>query len=271
MPESVRDRPTKAHEYLFLLTKSQHYFYDPDAIREPQTGNAHSRGNGSTPKSAVPGSGIKANASLHQAISRYTVVPGGRNKRTIWTIATQPYPKAHYAVFPPTLVEPCIKAGTSGRGCCPKCSAPWERVTRKTSNIDQSAKGSRFDQGKTAVHGESRSQTGERFLSRTIGWRPACACYDHLYRADFPQAWNPRKRHQRQASGNWWARVRRRPGLRHWSIKPCTVMDPFGGSGTTGEVCVKLGRRCTLIDLSQEYCDEHIIPRLEAPIQPQLL
>jgi len=70
MPESVRDRPTKAHEYLFLLTKSKRYYYDADAIN-----------------------------------------PAGRNKRSVWTVATAPYAGAHFAVFPPKLIEPCILAG----------------------------------------------------------------------------------------------------------------------------------------------------------------
>ncbi len=107
MPESVTDRPTKAHEYLFLMTKSARYFYDADAIREP-----HSRlwdeSNG------APG---KTGYQDHTPISGGTPMtslpnPKGRNRRTIWTVSTRPYPGAHFAVMPPDLVEPCIKAGT---------------------------------------------------------------------------------------------------------------------------------------------------------------
>jgi len=112
MPESVRDRPTRAHEYLFLLSKREHYWYDREAIREPQSGSAHARGRGVTPKSAPAGNGrIRANESFHAATARFTQVPGGRNRRTVWTLPTAPYREAHFATFPPDLVRPCILAG----------------------------------------------------------------------------------------------------------------------------------------------------------------
>lgn len=113
MPESVTDRPTRAHEHLFLLAKSEQYYYDQDAIREPQTGNTHPRGRGVTPKT-VSGhhEAIKANESFHRSTSAYTEVPGGRNRRTVWLIHTQPTPYAHYATFPEKLVELCLLAGS---------------------------------------------------------------------------------------------------------------------------------------------------------------
>lgn len=112
MPESVRDRPTKAHEYLFLLSKKPQYFYDADAIKEPSTNDDDGTST--------------------------------RNKRSWWNVNPKPYPGAHFAVFPPKLIEPCILAGTSAKGCCPDCGNPWERT------------GSR---GKDAVT-----------------WRPTCEC-----------------------------------------------------------------------------------------------
>lgn len=113
MPESTKDRPTKAHEYLFLLSKSEKYYYDQAAIREPQTGNAHSRGKGITPKSVPAGDGrIRANASFHASTATYTEVPGGRNRRSVWTIAARGISDAHFATFPEALVEPCILAGS---------------------------------------------------------------------------------------------------------------------------------------------------------------
>lgn len=317
MPESVRDRPTQSHEYLFLLAKSRYYYYDNDAIREPQTGNAHSRGNGSTPKCAVPGSGIKANASLHQAISKYTIVPGGRNRRTVWSIATQPYPKAHYAVFPSTLVVPCIKAGSGQRGCCPECGAAWERVIDKTDEIDPSAKGSRFDKGKTGHNGGGRTQEGERYLSTTSGWIPACTCYgidipERLRLPDEPEDASPpfvcekcqgtgaepalplfpdikapcrkcKGKGEKPANEVWLAwkaeydvvQANRRAVLENirgleLPTKPCIILDPFGGAGTTAVEAVKRNRRVVLIELSQDYCDDHIIPRLSQPLQTEL-
>ncbi|KKL26429.1 hypothetical protein LCGC14_2395400, partial [marine sediment metagenome] len=105
MPESVRDRPTKSHEYLFLLTKSERYYYDQDAVREPP--QPYQRKGGTSPYTAdgvnTHGVGSK---TFHQMAAT------GRNHRTVWEIATQPFPEAHFATFPEALVEPCIKAGS---------------------------------------------------------------------------------------------------------------------------------------------------------------
>lgn len=156
MPESVRDRCTKAHEYLFLLTKSEKYFFDQQAILEPSSPNTHARlsqdvqnqmGSDRVPgkttgnmkavargswkgseftrgktakhqldrsqseesrKMAQPGSGIKNNSSFDAAMA---IMPEKRNKRSVWTVATQPFSEAHFATFPPALIEPCILAG----------------------------------------------------------------------------------------------------------------------------------------------------------------
>lgn len=175
MPESVKDRCTKAHEYIFLMSKNGRYFYDLEAVKEPVTGNAHSRGNGVNPKAkwetpdgwdTSKGNGghgsyhkegrekgyknykhkVKQNESFSAAVCGLV---DSRNRRSVWTIATQPYPEAHFATFPPKLIEPCIFAGS------------------KEGDI---------------------------------------------------------------------------------------VLDPFGGSGTTGEQCEKYGRKWVLIDISEDYC-----------------
>jgi len=107
MPESVTDRPTKAHEYVFLLAKSERYFWDQEAVRE-----AASQPNGTARltaqhKQAAIGQNQTGTLGTNQGLPN-------RNIRTVWQIATQPYPEAHFATFPPKLVEPCVKAG------CPK-------------------------------------------------------------------------------------------------------------------------------------------------------
>jgi site-specific DNA-methyltransferase (adenine-specific) len=105
MPESVTDRPTKAHEYVFLMSKIERYFYDAEAVREDGVEPNRKRNdriggaNGHTVRHSLGGM-IGASAK--------------RNKRTVWTIPTAPFPEAHFATFPPALVEPCILAG------CPK-------------------------------------------------------------------------------------------------------------------------------------------------------
>jgi DNA modification methylase len=107
MPESVTDRPTKSHEYIFLLSKSAQYYYDAKAVAEPSTwagdpragyGRLHYRGK----REGQDGTGQENFVSITET----------RNKRSVWTIATQPYEGAHFATFPPKLIEPCILAGS---------------------------------------------------------------------------------------------------------------------------------------------------------------
>jgi len=104
MPESVRDRCTKAHEYIFLLSKSEKYFYDYDAIREIAVMAPGKSGFGG-PKNNT---GIKAHTNdLGKAWDKTKT----RNKRSVWTVSTRPYREAHFATFPPNLIKPCILAG----------------------------------------------------------------------------------------------------------------------------------------------------------------
>lgn len=140
MPESVTDRPTKSHEYLFLLSKSERYYFDQAAVREPVTGNSHARGDGVNPKArnwktpdgwdTTKGNGghgsshkegrekgatgyqpkrPKQNESFAAAVAGLVE---SRNIRTVWDIATEQYRGAHFATFPQKLVEPCILVGS---------------------------------------------------------------------------------------------------------------------------------------------------------------
>lgn len=131
MPESAKDRPTRAHEYIFLLSKSQHYYYDAEAVKEPAVGfynaapagsrgntkpNARRRGNSRT----FRGGGAythdqAAENSANVERQSHGLVPnesGKRNRRSVWTVATRPYKGAHFATFPEELVRPCILAGS---------------------------------------------------------------------------------------------------------------------------------------------------------------
>lgn len=110
MPESVRDRPTKAHEQVFLLTKAPSYYYDAPAIAEAHTSN-FLRLPGPTRDNGVQAA-YRGNAPRLQRTKERTGHPEGRNARTVWTIATQPFAEAHFATFPPELAERCIKAGS---------------------------------------------------------------------------------------------------------------------------------------------------------------
>jgi hypothetical protein len=184
LPEAVLDRPTRAHEQLFLLTKAASYFYDRHAIMEPVTGGAHSRGRGVHPKSADPSSReTKQNASFSAAV---VDLVAQRNRRSVWTITTKPFPGAHFATFPADLVEPCILAGTSERGACAACGAPFERVVGERVKGLEGVQAGNSERQYRGEHGGvtedlSRSHQGFGFpyspgAEPTIGWRPTCGC-----------------------------------------------------------------------------------------------
>ena len=107
MPESVTDRPTKAHEQVFLLSKQPRYFYDADAIRSPHARTWDEETNG---RGLYGGSDVRPNKNNDLPVLPH---PAGANKRTVWTIATQPFAGAHFATFPPALIEPMILAGSA--------------------------------------------------------------------------------------------------------------------------------------------------------------
>lgn len=127
MPESVRDRCTKSHEYIFLLSKSQRYYYNNDAIREPHTGEAAKavavgfkevgqRGiNSSVRRGLTDGQSTQFSKKGHSgyfgADGKCLLNPLGKNKRSVWSVPTQSVKGAHFATFPPALIEPCILAG----------------------------------------------------------------------------------------------------------------------------------------------------------------
>ena len=113
MPESVTDRCTKAHEYIFLLSKKPKYYYDADAVREPHC-EAVAKVAGTASKSELAG-GISTPAYNKPTTGRGNnntrSHPEGRNKRSVWEVTTQPFSGAHFATFPPDLIKPCIMAG----------------------------------------------------------------------------------------------------------------------------------------------------------------
>jgi DNA modification methylase len=221
MPESVTDRPTKAHEYLFLLAKRERYYYDAEAIKEPA---GEPRACGQNSRANVdrdPAHGTRK----QDAIAKRTYTgfneryfggeqPAFRNRRTVWEIATQPYAEAHFATFPEALVEPCVLAGTSERGVCAGCGSPWERVVEKSGGTTGQ---SWHDHTNDLGRGQQKNENGlDTYRVKTKGWAPICACA-----------------------------VPTQPGI---------VLDPFAGSGTIGLVCHRLGRRFVGLELSDAYC-----------------
>ena len=124
MPESVKDRCTKAHEYIFLLTKQPKYYCDMDAIKEPTERNWADVGGNLVGKGVhKQGGGYKDIGDRTGGEEKY-----GRNKRSVWTVTTKPYSEAHFATFPPDLIEPCILAGCPEH-VCKKCGKARTRIT----------------------------------------------------------------------------------------------------------------------------------------------
>lgn len=124
MPESVEDRPTRAHEQVYLLTKSPTYFYDSFAVREPaRNWGTRDRANGKYQGRNATG------LPPHKGLGNGNNAETGRNMRSVLTFGSAPFAESHFATFPPALPATCIKAGTSERGCCPACGKCWNRIT----------------------------------------------------------------------------------------------------------------------------------------------
>ena len=229
MPESVTDRCTKSHEYLFLLSKSARYFYDAEAIKEvgnPETENRYKYAFAGEKREAIREQGIRIRGTPESF-----VFSPGRNKRSVWTVPTHSFREAHFATFPPKLIEPCILAGVPAKACA-VCGAPWVRVVEKGAPdmAHRKACGGDANGGYngTAIKdyagggAQDASATKARILAgmcerKTVGFRPTCDCAVDTI--------------------------------------PGTVLDPFGGAGTTGLVAKRTLRRAILIELSPEYAD----------------
>jgi DNA modification methylase len=216
MPESVGDRPTKSHEYVFLFAKSANYFYDTDAVAEPAS-------DPDRPAQPAYNRALRGDPYAGQNRGTWGDV-GRRNRRSVWTITTQPLKAAHFATMPPKLAVLCIKAGTSRKGCCPRCGAPWRRRVRKSRVATRPGTDSKVNDALKSIvnHVHHAAQVGNRDPLRhttdirTVGWESTCTCLE------------PRP-------------------------VPCVVLDPFGGAGTTPLVATALGRHGIALDLKPEY------------------
>ena len=255
-------RPTSSHEYIFMLAKSDTYFCDGDAVREPIT----STGGACFGKQNISVEGTGAQSRKLKSPEERNH-PAGRNLRDVWTIpenmceiivngkdgnifkasvpesemikcferwfgnseemkdvwkiSTKSFSGAHFSTFPPDIVIPCIRAGTSEMGCCPKCGSAWVRVVER--NILESLKDHPY-QGEGQLRsnqtpggqGTDHSTLGgqqHKIERKEMGWRPTCDCGSK-------------------------------------ETVPCIVLDPFGGSGTVAETAKKMGRSAIHLDLT---------------------
>jgi DNA modification methylase len=170
MPESVVDRVTRSHEYLFHFVKRPRYFWDSEAIKEKAMTPAGTRGaKGSMERFTTPG--------VNSRPPEYALYDGWRNCRSVWETMPCPNAELHYAIMPRDIVARCILAGTSAHGHCPRCGAGWRRETSKGPavkgpNGPGTAKKIRECQGQ---HGAtSVLNTGVYHPKETVGWQPGC-------------------------------------------------------------------------------------------------
>jgi len=207
MPESVKDRCTKAHEYIFLLSKNAKYYCDMDLIREP----VKKSNKGFIMARARTASGALGGENKHNMERRDYREIKGANKRSVWTVTTKPFKGAHFATFPPDLIEPCVLAGCPEE-ICVECGTPYEREmevieVEPKENINISNNRKEFDSsmggGGTSLKGHSGhfKEDGTPVVTpkKDLGFKKQCDCESN-------------------------------------ETKAGTVLDPFGGAGTTGVV-----------------------------------
>ena len=157
----------------------------------------------------------------------------GRHKRTIWKVSPRRHPGAHFATFPEGLAEPCIKAGTSAKGCCALCGAPLQRIVELTGRRCSGGHMRLPKEERTPRSGTQYDRSMTDSIYQTVGWRRTCSCISK-------------------------------------ETEPCIVLDPFIGSGTTAKTSARLGRRCIGLDLSRIYLLEQAGPRLKKATQMEL-
>ncbi len=234
-PESVKDRPTCSHEKIFLLSKSPSYFYDHHAVRTPQKPESLRRAmnarntpydpdprfpvetmNQPRPRREKERGHERPNRGLEELdqMPKHEQQAMGANLRNVWDIATKPFKAAHFATFPPELVDLPIRAGTSEHGVCSICGAPYRRGVE----TDPPSRGGEAASRQNSGEPTSGPAIFEQRLTAPPGairWEAGCLCEAE--------------------------RV------------PAVVLDPFGGAGTVGVVAQKLGRSSMLVEVSPAY------------------
>ena len=167
MPESVEDRPTKAHEYVFLLTKSARYYYDAEAVKETSEYQPGERED-------VPRGGFNGKYDDGNHPGSFRAIRPTRNLRDVWTIPSQPYPEAHFATYPEALVEKPILAGTSEKGCCAECGNPWIREVKASGGTIGRSWHDHESDLEVGQRAENAAKGGHGYKVETLGWRATC-------------------------------------------------------------------------------------------------
>lgn len=248
MPDSADDRPGNGYEQFFFFTKRPRYFYDADAVRLPAR-EARSRntkrvyGDGRRRPGHHQGASIpwqddgrgrhrrtvdwflesaaagEAEGLIHASDVDATILPDDDTPRAL-VVRNRPHKGKHSATYPEPLVEPCLRASTSARGCCAACGAPWRRLVAIEGKSSQEMSAERGATPRAVAsmgrvrglnyRGKAKGGADDR-TRRTVGWEPGCTC-----------------------------------GA---AVVPCRALDPFGGTGTTAAVALRLGLDCDLIEV----------------------
>lgn len=258
MPESVTDRCTKAHEYVFLLSKSARYFYDIEPIREPVS--EHWK-HGGLPPVPLRGEHVLTAGSRVKAKRVYDE-PKGANRRSVWSIPTKPYAGAHFAVMPEALAEPCILAGSRPPGkrcdCDDVIATPLGSGTSEDPTLLTGRKG---------MNRPRRDNEGTRPITRREQRDYARQLKASPHRGEMETQAGPAFAHyvRTDLSG---ARPIPPDLLTDWTQRgwlttpaPCdhldnqtdVVLDPFAGSGTVGLVALRHGRDFVGVELNPDY------------------
>lgn len=236
MPDSCEDRPSQVIEDIFMLAKSQDYFFDMHAVKMPAVvgynGSSFTKGKTKEAREHLSPVGTKERENQDGANGRnfrssdfffktwQGLATSEEGEPLAMVVNAKGYSGAHFACFPPDLPLTLIKAGTSAHGVCSKCQAPWVRVVEKGERVTIP----RLAEGNEGLDSKMYGPAGWNTYN-TVGWQPSCTC----------NAGEP---------------------------IPATVLDPFNGSGTSGRVALQLGRSYIGVDISEEYLSDLAPERL---------
>lgn len=222
------------------------------------------------------------------------------NKQDVFRFASAGYPGAHFATFPPKLIEPMILAGTSEKGACVRCGVPWRRVVERTTSLVRQGRGYTADCGARNDGDRPGSYLGG--TSNLLGWEPGCTCFGKFVERKVWVEGKTVKDAKKDHGGNAFRNTARYVNnasldntgglvaeslsnaldskghyetvmdyvsdlpLDQHPVRPCVVLDPFIGSATTATVSLEHGRYCWGIDLSEEYLRKNAIVRVQGAL-----
>lgn len=265
-PESVTDRPVSSHEKIYLLSKSERYFYDRHAVLEPMAESSKKRLSQKTlwEQTGGPKDDKTGNRSMRKTLENIARSElQGRNLRNVWTLSTRPSKIPHFAMFPVDIPLTAIKAGTSEGGCCAECGAPYIRKVETPKAPVAAGKRTSTRLEADAVndcHTQALMDERKENPPRTTSWKPGC---DHGIRTV-----GCRKAQDVPDSEHWkrrllWRDMAKQPAPvtsgfagtcdHAAAMTPAIVLDPFSGAATTGMAALSLGRRYVGVELNPAY------------------